>query len=210
MKLLLASNSEYVIKYGLKLFFKDVSKIKLAYIITAAKAFSVKNYIEQYKKAMRSEGYDFAAYDIEGKDSKEIENFLKDKNIVWVEGGNTFYLLKACRESGFDKVIVDLVKRNKIIYIGTSAGSYIACPTVEVSTWKRPGEEKARFGVTDLSALNLVPFLVMAHFKEEDRELLKEKIKLSKYPVKILKDGQAVLVEGGSYRLVGESGEIKL
>jgi len=202
MKLLLSSNSEYVIKYGLKLFFKDIEEIKLAYITTASKASSVKNYIEQHKAAMRVEGYDFQAIDIEEKDKQQIEDLLKDKNMVWVEGGNTFYLLKACRESGFDKVIINLIKNNKIIYVGTSAGSYIACPTIEVSTWKKPGEEKKRFGVTDLSALNLVPFLIKAHFKEPDRELIQEKSKVTKYSVKIIKDGQAILVMDNDIKLV--------
>jgi dipeptidase E len=157
---------------------------------------------------MTAQKYNFHEFDIENKSQKQIKNFLKDKNAVWVEGGNTFYLLKACRQSGFDQVITDLVKNNKIIYIGTSAGSYIACPTIEVSTWKRPGEEKPRFGITDLRAMNLVPFLIKAHYKEIDRPLLKEKIKNCRYPAKILKDGQAILVENGNYKLTGKEGEM--
>ncbi|MDD4901345.1 MAG: Type 1 glutamine amidotransferase-like domain-containing protein [Patescibacteria group bacterium] len=210
MKLLLASNSEYVIQYGLRLLFKDISEINLAYITTAANASSNRAYVIYTQQAMQKNGYKFSSFDIEKKSPEAIRDFLKDKNVVWVEGGNTFYLLKMVKASGFDKVIVDLVKKEKIVYIGTSAGSYIACPTIEVSTWKRPGEEKSRFGVTDLSALSLVPFLVKAHFKEQDRNLLKEKSKTCKYPVKILRDGQAILAENESYKLVGEKGEIKI
>jgi hypothetical protein len=40
MKLLLASNSEYVINNGLRLLFPDISEMNLAYIVTASKASS--------------------------------------------------------------------------------------------------------------------------------------------------------------------------
>ena len=49
-----------------------------------------------------------------------------------------------------------------------------------------------------------------AHFEEQDRELLKEKIKFSKYPVKILKDGQAFLAGDDNYKLVGREEEVKI
>ena len=126
---------------------------------------------------------------------------LEDKDAVYVEGGNTFYLLKAVRESGFDQVIKKLIERG-VAYVGSSAGSYIACPTIEMSTWKKPGEEKNNFGVTDLTAMNLVPFLLKAHCTPEKMEFLKEKIAKAQYPVKILSDGQAILVKDDKVELV--------
>ncbi len=95
-----------------------------------------------------------------------------------------------------------------MVYIGSSAGSYIACPTIEMATWKP--KQKDRFGVADFAALNLVPFLVVAHYEPELRDVLKEKISQSKYKTKVLKDGQAILVKGDSRKLVGEGKEIKL
>jgi dipeptidase E len=173
-ELLLSLNGALVIEQGLKFLFGDVSKIKLAYITTAGKGNRNKEYLKIHKKLLEKEGYDYEELDIEGKNENELMKLLKDKNAVYVEGGNTFYLLKAVRGSGFDKVIKKLIEKG-VAYIGASAGSYIACPTIEVSTWKKPGEEKPRFGVTDLTALNLVPFLVKAHYEPEQKELLKEK-----------------------------------
>ena len=126
-----------------------------------------------------------------------------------MEGGSTFYLLKAVHGSGFDKVIKELIKKG-VVYVGSSAGSYIACPTIEVSTWEKPGEEKDRFGVTDLTAMNLIPFLIVAHYDPDLKEALRKKISQTKYETKILKDGQAILVEDNNYKLVGEGEEIKL
>jgi dipeptidase E len=207
-KLLLSSNGIFAIEKGFKLLFDDISKIKLAYITTAGKGSRDKAYLEIYKELLKKEGYDYEELDIEGKNENELMELLKGKNAIYVEGGNTFYLLKAVRESGFEKVIKKLIEIG-VVYIGSSAGSYIACPTIEMSTWKKPGEEKPRFGVTDLTAMNLVPFLVKAHYEPEQKELIKEKVLRAKYETRILKDGQAILVEGDNYKLVGDGEEIK-
>ncbi len=196
-----------MIEKGFSLLFDDISKINLAYITTAGKGSTDKTYLEIHKEMMKKEGIDFEELDIEGKTEDELRELLKDKNAVYVEGGNTFYLLKAVRESGFDKVIKELIEKG-VPYIGSSAGSYIACPTIEMAIWKP--KQKDRFGVTDFTAMNLVPFLVVAHYEPEFGAVLKEKISQTKYETKVLKDGQAILVEGDNYKLVGDDEEIKL
>lgn len=208
-KLLLSSNGQFVIEKGIRLFFDDVSKIKLAYITTAAKGSRDLAYLETDRRLLREGGYDFEELDIEGKDVAEIRKMLAGKDVVWVEGGNTFYLLKAIRESGFDTVIKELIEKGAV-YVGSSAGSYVTCPTIEASTWKKPGEGKERFGVTDLTGMSLVPFLLKAHYKPEQRELIKEKVSQAEYPTRILRDGQAILVEDEKYTLVGDGEEVKL
>lgn len=207
MKLLLSSNGGFVIEKGLKLLFDDISKIKLAYITTAGKGNVNKEYLEIHKGLLKKEGYDFEELDIDGKNENELRELLKNKDAVYVEGGNTFYLLKAVRESGFDKVIKELILKG-VPYIGSSAGSYIVCPTIEMATWKP--KQKDRFGITDFTALNLVPFLLTAHYTFEMKNILKNKILKAKYPTRILQDGQAILVEDNEYKLIGEGEEIKL
>ena len=206
-RLLLSSDHNFVAEKGVKLLFDDISKIKLAYITTASKGSDNKTYIKRHKDAMDKIGINYEEIDIDGKSEDELREMLKDKNAVYVEGGNTFYLLKAVRESGFDKVIKELME-NGVPYIGSSAGSYIVCPTIEMATWKP--KQKDRFGVEDFTALNLVPFLVTAHYVPEMEEVLREKISSAKYPTRILQDGQGILVEGDSYKFMGDNEEIKL
>lgn len=208
-KLLLSSNGSFITEKGIGFFFDDASKVKLAYITTAGKGSRDKTYIENHKEQLARKGYGFEEIDIEGKNEDELRRLLDGKNVIFVEGGNTFYLLKAVRESGFDKVIKELIVKG-VIYIGSSAGSYIICPTIEMATWRKPGEEKDNFGVNDLTAMNLVPFLVKAHYQPEMKDFLKEKIYQSQYQTKVLMDGQAILVEGDNYKLVGRNEEIIL
>ncbi|MFA5925414.1 MAG: Type 1 glutamine amidotransferase-like domain-containing protein [Parcubacteria group bacterium] len=207
--LLLASIGDYVIKKGLKLLFPDVSRMKLAWITTATKGAVNRENLEKHKRLLEKEGYNFTEIDIEGKNIGELELLLGGMDAVLVEGGNAFYLLKAVRESGFDQVVKKLLDRG-VVYVGASAGSYVACPTIEMSTWKKPGEEKNNFGVTDLAAMNLVPFLVKAHYVPEMKEFLQEKIAKAGYPVKIITDEQAILVKDDIIELVGEGEELRI
>ena len=85
--------------------------------------------------------------------------------------------------------------------MGRSAGAYVACPTIEMATWKH--QDRDRFGVSDFTAMNLIPFLLSVHYKPEYREILKEKISEVKYPVKILTAEQALLIKDGEVELVG-------
>ena len=120
---------------------------------------------------------------------------------MFVNGGNTFYLLKWARESGFDKVLSNFLRKGGL-YVGVSAGSYIACPTIEAATWKH--QDRNRVGITDFTALNLVPFLITAHFEEKYRAIVDQTAKGTKYPIVALSDTQAVLVQNGKIKVVGE------
>jgi len=105
------------------------------------------------------------------------------------------------RKSGFDKLLPKLLEESKL-YVGVSAGSYIVCPTIEAATWKHP--ERNRIRLKDLTGLNLVPFLLTAHFEEKYRPILEKASKTTKYHIVALYDTQAVLVENSKYKIVGK------
>ena len=204
MKLLLASNGKFLIEKGYKLLNIPKDKIHIGYITTASKGVSSVEYIKLHKQMMNGNGYSFEEIDIENKTEKELRQFLKDKNVIHIEGGNTFYLLKAIKESGFDKIIKELLDRG-IVYAGTSAGSSIAGPTIEFSSHVPKGTP-----IEELKALNLVPFLFKAHYTDDKKEQYLEKIKSIKYPIKLLRDGQGILVEDKKYTFIGDGKEVKL
>ena len=192
----------------LKILPKPASKIKLAHVVTASNVAEDIDYVRRDKRMMKKVGFQVEDIDIVGKTEKQLRKTLKNKDVVYVQGGNGFFLLKHIRKSGFDKVIKDLIKRGTI-YIGVSAGTYVACPTIEMHTWK--DKERNQFGVVNLAAMNLVPFLITVHYNRvKYRSGLKEGITKSKYTVKILNDDQAILVKSGKIKLVGRGKEVKL
>jgi phosphate:Na+ symporter len=77
---------------------------------------------------------------------------IENAEIVIVGGGNTFQLLKQCRERGLLAPITDVVKRGAL-YIGWSAGANLACPTIR-TTNDMPIVDPQGF-----DALNLFPLL---------------------------------------------------
>lgn len=206
MKRLLLLSSNRFLENNPQVFDKPFSKLKTAFVINASKSVPNTDYLERHRKFFKEHDYSIQELDIDGKDKNELRALLKGFEAVFVEGGNSFYLLKSIRESGFDEVIRELLPQG-LIYIGASAGSYVACPTIEMALWKHQ-DKYDHHGITDYTAMNLVPFLMTVHYKPEYREILKDKIARAKYPVKVLDDDQAILVDGDKVELIGRKGEI--
>ena len=207
MKLILASDLSFLLKYGYGLIGIPKEKMNIGYVTTAAKGARTQDFFQKVKADIKENGYSFHEIDIEGKTKDELRNFFQDKNIIHVEGGNTFYLLKAIRETGFGEFLNEMINEGKV-YIGTSAGSYVMCPTIEVANWDKSG--KGRFGVTDFTALNYVPFVLKVHYKDDSEAEVRNNMQTLKYPLRILRDGQGILVEDGKYTFVGDGEEVKL
>ncbi len=125
----------------------------------------------------------------------------------YLEGGNTFYLLRAIRRTGFAKNIRLALKRGGL-YVGSSAGSYVACPSIIASTWKT--DPKPRYGLKRFKGLSLVPFIIKVHYQPSMKTDILKGLRRTKFPLRILKDGQAFLVEGKKVRLVGQLDEARV
>ena len=176
---------------------------RVAFVTTAAYGES-KNptWMEKDRQLLRDCGIKHLEdVDFKGKTEKDLERIFSDKDIIFLNRGNTFYLLKFVRESGFDKVLSCFLRRGGL-YVGVSAGSYIACPMIGAAAWKH--QDRNRVGITDFTALNLVPFLITAHFEEKYRVIVDQAAKATKYPIVALSDKQAVLVQSGKIKVVGE------
>lgn len=207
-KLLLTSAGMNVKEEFLKILPKSPNQTKLAHIITAAKPEKDKWYVEKDTKLMSEAGFDVSEIDIEGKTQSQLGKILKDFDVVYVQGGNTFYLLNIVRKTGFAKAIKELIDRG-VLYVGVSAGSIIAGPTIETAGWKMVEPDRNFVKLEDLTAMNLVPFNIFVHYVPRHKAFVKKESAKSKYPLKIITDNQAILVEGNKYRLIGKGREIK-
>ncbi len=188
----------------LALLTKKPAENKVAFITTAAYGESNNpTWMEKDRELLQSCGIkQIEDLDLKDKTKKELKKILKDKDIIYLNGGNTFYLLYWVRKSGFDQVLPSFLEKGSL-YVGVSAGSYIACPTIEQATWKH--QDRNRIKITEFTALNLVPFLITAHFEEKYRSIVDQAAKGTQYPIIALTDKQAVLVKGKSITLIGKS-----
>lgn len=206
MKTIILASSSFITTNNVDTFLpKKIADSKIAYITTASKTVNDTGYIERHRQQMKERNFLYTEIDIAGKNESELKKALNGHDIILVEGGNTFYLLKAVRESGFENVIKDLISRG-IVYVGSSAGSYIACPSIIMATWSKQGFDEC--GITDYAAMNLVPFLIKAHYTLDMQEMLEGKAKDLQYPMRVLNDDQAILVRDGGIQLLGGGDEI--
>jgi peptidase E len=187
----------------IKLLQKPAYDITVVFISTAAKTEENLDFLKTDWNIMRDEmGFNVEEYDIEGKTEAEVMKALEFKDIIFVEGGNTFYLLKIMRACNFEKIIRRLLKDGKV-YIGSASGSIVAGRTIRTAEWSG---ERNTVNMRDLTGLNLVPFDIFCHYRPEYAEIIKQKIKNPRKrakKLKILTDEQAILVQGKEVALIG-------
>lgn len=187
----------------LKLLGKDPKETKIAFIPTASDKEENTSYVDRDKSAFLQMGFEIKMVDLKNKDEEALRDEISDCDVIFVEGGNTYYLLDQTRKSGFDKVVKDFIEKGKI-YFGVSAGTYIACPTIEHSGWRKTDPDNNEVKLEDLTALNLVPFIITAHYnRAKYQEGVEAGAAKSQYPVVALYDTQAILVEDNKYKVVG-------
>jgi len=202
--LLLTSNGMQMKNEIVGLLQKPAYDITVAFVSTAAKSQENLDYVKKDWNIMRDEmGFNVEEIDIEGKKESEVMKLLEFKDIIFVEGGNTFYLLNAMRKCNFEKIIRKLLKKGKV-YIGASAGSIVAGRTIKTANWK--DGDKNIVNLKSLKGLNLVPFDIFVHYQPEHAEIIKKNMpfKWQRRKLKIITDDQAILVQGREVALIGK------
>lgn len=130
MKLYLASYAMVSMAKIIKHEGRDFAGKKAIFIPTAGDPYDNKDFVEADRIALEKYGLDIVEMDIKNKNEEEIRKAIVGAGIVLVAGGDTFYLMEKLKESRADKIIKEFVERGGI-YIGSSAGSIICCPTIE-------------------------------------------------------------------------------
>ncbi len=181
--------------------------LTVAFIPTAADTHDNKSFVDADRSKLEEMGFNIIDVPLAQLDVAQLTQILDGVDIIFVAGGNTFYLLQEARKSGFVDVVPKLVEKG-IVYIGSSAGSYLACPTIEVAHWKH--QDRNIVNLTDLTALSLVPFLMSVHYKPEFEMSLREAMRKTSLPLKILTDEQALIIQDNNIKLVGIGSQVKL
>jgi dipeptidase E len=209
MRLLLISNSTNAgepylehAKSGIKDFLGE-KPVKTLFIPYAAVMFPFDEYESRVRKSFTETGHDIESIH-RFNDPREA---VRNASAIVVGGGNTWKLLRMIRDNGLIEAV-----RDKIIsgtpYIGWSAGSNVACPTI-MTTNDMPVIMPDTF-----NAFNLVPFQINPHYLDanpaghagETREQrINEFIEMNPgIYVLGLREGTMLLVENGKVSLIGK------
>jgi dipeptidase E len=140
----------------------------------------------------------------------ELQAVLRTVDLVWINGGNTFILRRAMKQSGFDALIKDAVARDDILFAGFSAGACVAAPSLKgLELTDDPNEVPAGYDTEIVwDGLGFVPFALAVHFKSDHPESASIDREVAYYeaagiPYRTLRDGEVLIVEGGRQRIVG-------
>jgi len=141
---------------------KPANQAKIGFIPTAANVEEGnKDWFIATLAELTQEGYwiDIVDPSAPGVDWKKR---LAAVDIVFVNGGNTFHLLDQMRKTHFDVWLKENLSTK--VYVGVSAGSIVATPSIAVASVDNGDENLA--GLTDLRGLGLVDFEISPHTPE--------------------------------------------
>jgi len=134
---------------------------------------------------------------------------VKETDAIFIGGGNTFRLLKTLYEFDLLDVIRERVGAG-MPYIGSSAGSNMACPTIK-TTNDMPIVQPPSF-----NALGLVSFQINPHYLDPDpnskhmgetrEERIIQFLEENETPVVGLREGAMLRIENGETILRGSTG----
>ena len=95
----------------------------VSFIYIASHVEEYKEYVEKAKLAFEQQSLKLEVIDF-NQSSDDIVQQLQKNDLIYISGGNTFYLLQMLNEKKLTNVIVDLINYGKP-YIGESAGSVL-------------------------------------------------------------------------------------
>lgn len=188
-----------------KKFYGETNGKSAVLIPTAAKAEGGSSiYIRKQRRVLERLGLNICVLDISAAGSNEISAKLQNSDIIYIGGGNTFYLLQELKRSGADKLIKKQVLLGKA-YIGESAGAVVAAPCIDYI--EDMDKRDAAPNLRDCSALGLVDFYPLPHmnsfpFKKASRKIA------GKYsnslPIKAMTNNQAICVCNNEIKIIGK------
>ncbi len=198
-RLLLASSGlEYIKTFA----GKDPTLVKMLFIPTAGNLDDEVWWIDKDRDVLGKMGFQITELDIEHSSKAEMQKALSDTDIIYVAGGNTFFLLKQVRETGFDNMLTEYVNDGGL-YAGASAGALIAGTDIgAISSLDEPEKVQGLKSTEGLGWVNVIP---IPHYDMKARTQPIDEIK-AKYgkdnEMVLLTDDQALLVKDNNWKVV--------
>lgn len=166
---------------------KDVKDIKVLYITTAVdgETDDDRTWMEEEYQTILDLGI-LKENIIEYKIGNPVN--INDFDVMYMLGGNTFYLLDIIRKNNFDNDIKNFINSDKI-YVGSSAGSIILGNSIEVAK----DFDENNINMIDFTGLKLVDGLIVPHCNRKEEFINKLK-NSSNEKLYLLYDGDGIVI----------------
>lgn len=181
---------------------KAITDREIVFIPTAGNVEDYTDYIDEGRAALAAMGYQVDELDVASESQGAAIAKLKAAQIIYISGGNTFYLLQELKRKQLLPVINEKINAG-IPYIGESAGAIIMAPNIEYNSLM--DDTSVAPDLTDYSALAQTDFYTLPHFEEEPFVEADEKV-IATYQNQInlvpINNSQAIISDGETYRIV--------
>ena len=135
--------------------------------------------------------------DFEGAARKlSLVQALAPFDVIWLGGGNTYYLRWILKKTRADEIISGLIKQGKV-YGGGSAGAIVAGPTIN---YFQNADDPAEAEEIILDGLNLTQTVVVPHWDDKEYKpimrAVEVELKKNDYKTQHLTNKQALVIDG--------------
>lgn len=183
------------------------NKVKIAFIPTAANVEDGdKDWLINDYSNLKKQGYGVDIVDMSALPKEIWLPRLEQANVIFVGGGNTFYLMSWLKKSGLDEILPELLKTR--VYAGVSAGSMVPTVNLRMSSSQKSFSEKV-FTLENDKGLGFVNFHIRPHlnsnlFPRLRAKYIKEIAKKIPEPVYAIDDNSAIMVNSDKIEVVSE------
>jgi dipeptidase E len=127
---------------------------------------------------------------------------LAGKDVIWLCGGNTFYLRWILKETGADEIIRELVGSG-VVYAGWSAGAVVAGPTLRCfeAVEDLAVVPEAVFDGLDLTDIVVVPHMDLEEFAA-GMQRIEQQLRQEGFRTAPLVEAQALVVQPGEHQII--------
>lgn len=188
-------------------------KLKTVFVTTPVEGDSDQSdlsWVDEDRLGLNKNNFITFDYTITGKSLSQIQSDLSDIEVLYISGGNEFYLKEKSNESGFEKFVHTFVEKSGL-YIGTSCGSIIA--GTDMSPIQQLSDLDTLSNPVDTRGYGLVDFTILPHWGSDnfkERWLSEDSFNLmykSKSPLIALNNFEYVEVVDDKYRIIDIRGE---
>lgn len=187
---------------------KIAQDIKVLYVTTAGNLHPAdqRTWIDEGREILKARGWQVFDYDFEGESAAEVAEAMVDKDVIFAQGGNNFYLLDKMHKCGFKDLVQKFLAKGGF-YIGESAGAIVCARNLAE---QRCMSSDAKVELDNYEGLGLVNFLIRPHWNRQGEKREKyfrpvqenaEEFYSIKQPTICLNDNQVIYVEGDCYQI---------
>jgi dipeptidase E len=205
-QIFLTSNIAPVIQKIIPMLPNKPENLSLVFIPTAAYGEAIDkdiSWTSEDKIVLQNSGFKVTELNISDYNKETLKTELEKFDIIFVEGGNTFYLLQEALKSGFDQILPDLLDSGKI-YIGASAGSVLLAPSLDpIKRFDDPSFAPELTSFTGLGLINFIPFVHFGASQYRETYLQSLEDFYDKDVVGIIySDNQCIYVKDDVYKII--------